>query len=86
MKIQLALQVFYSVISVYHILDGLQLWKINFYTSVFDWLRINNKCGFQLANRFAQSEFFKFFITKDNLVKTDELPAIPTILPSKSLI
>ena len=32
--------------------------------SAFDWLRINNKCDFRLGNRFAQREFFKFFITK----------------------
>ena len=65
MKYQLVLQVFYSVISVY-ILDVLPLWKINFYMTAFDWLRINNKCGFRLANRFAEREFFKFFITKDD--------------------
>ena len=29
--------------------------------SAFDWLRINNKNGFRLANRFTQPEFFKFF-------------------------
>ena len=29
--------------------------------------------------------FFKFFITKDNLVKTNEFAMIP-ILPSKSLV
>ena len=34
--------------------------------TAFDWLRINNKCGFRLANRFAEREFFKFFITKDD--------------------
>ena len=34
--------------------------------TAFDWLRINNKCGFRLAKRFAEGEFFKFFITKDN--------------------
>ena len=40
----------------------------------FDWLKINNKCDFRLANRFAQWEFFKFFITKDDQVRTDKLP------------
>ena len=34
--------------------------------STFDWLRINNKCVIQLANKFAQWEFFKFFTAKDN--------------------
>ena len=34
--------------------------------SAFDWFRINNKYGFRLANRFAQREFFRLFITKDN--------------------
>ena len=34
--------------------------------STFDWFKINNKYDFQLANRFAQPEFSKFFITKDN--------------------
>ena len=65
MKYQLVLQVFYSVISVY-IFDVLPLWKINFYITAFEWVRINNKCGFRLANRFEQREFLKFFITKDN--------------------
>ena len=64
-KYHLVLQVFYSVTSVY-ILDVLPLWKINFYITAFDWLRINNKCGFRLASRIAQREFFKFCITKDN--------------------
>ena len=31
--------------------------------SAFDWVRINNKYNFPLANRFAQPEFF---ITKDS--------------------
>ena len=39
--------------------------------SAFYWLRINNKYDFQLANRFAQQKFFKFFVIKDNSVKTD---------------
>ena len=52
--------------------------------SAFDWVRINNKYDLQLANRFAQHEFFKSFITKDNKVRTNEVAAIP-ILPSKSL-
>ena len=52
--------------------------------SVFDWLRINNKCGFRLAFRFAQHEFLKLFITKDNKVRTDEFAAIPILLQSKS--
>ena len=39
--------------------------------SDFDCLRINNKCGFRLANRFTQREVFKVFITKDNEVRTD---------------
>ena len=30
--------------------------------SSFDWLRMNNKYDFRLASRFAQREFFKFFI------------------------
>ena len=34
--------------------------------SAFDWLRINNTYDFQLANRFAQRQFFKFFLTKVN--------------------
>ena len=41
--------------------------------TAFDWFRINNKRGFQLSNRFAQRKFFKFFITKDNDVRTDEV-------------
>ena len=32
--------------------------------SAFDWLRINNKSDFRLANRFALREFLKFFIKK----------------------
>ena len=54
--------------------------------SAFDWLRINNKYDFRLANRFAEREFFKFFITKDNQVRTDEFAAIPILLPFKSLV
>ena len=65
MKYKLVLQVFYSVISVY-ILDVLPLWKIRFYITALDWLRINNKSGFRLANRFAQRKFLKFFVTKDD--------------------
>ena len=53
--------------------------------SAVDWFRINNKCDYQLANRFAQREFSKFFITKDNLIRTDDFAAIPIFLPSKSL-
>ena len=34
--------------------------------STFDWLGVNNKCGFQLANRFAQRKIFKFFTKTDN--------------------
>ena len=34
--------------------------------SALDFLKINNKYDFRLANRFAQGEFFKFCITKDN--------------------
>ena len=34
--------------------------------SAFDCFKVNNKRGFRLAKRFAQREFFKFFITKDN--------------------
>ena len=41
MKYQLVLLVFYSVISAY-ILAVLPLRKINFYSTTFDWLRINN--------------------------------------------
>ena len=84
MKYQLVLKVFYSVLSVY-ILDVLSSWKINFYMSAFDWLRINNKCGFQLAKKFAQREFFKFFKTKENYIRTGEFAAILIFLPSKSL-
>ena len=53
---------------------------------VFDWLTINTKCDFRLANRFAQREFFKFFITKDNKVRNDEFAAIPILLTSKFLV
>ena len=38
----------------------------NFCISAFNWLRINNKYDFELANRFAQRKFFKFFLTKDH--------------------
>ena len=68
-----------------YILHVLPLWTINFFISPFDWLRINNKCGFRLANKFAQRKFFKFFITKDNWVRTDEFASIPILLPFKSL-
>ena len=54
--------------------------------STFDWLRINNKYDFRLASRFAQGEFFKFFIAKENYVRIDEFAAIPILLRSKSLI
>ena len=53
--------------------------------SAFDCLRVNNKCGFRLANRFTQREVFKVFKTKDNEVRTDEFAAIPTLLPFKFL-
>ena len=49
--------------------------------TAFDWLRINIKCGFQLANRLAECKFFKFFITKDNYVRTNEFSVIH-ILPT----
>ena len=49
-----------------YILNVLPLCKINFYMSAFNWLRINNKCDFRLAKKFALREVFKFFITKDN--------------------
>ena len=64
MKYQLFLQIFYSVNFVY-ILDVLPLSKINFDMIASDWLRINNKRNFRFANRFAQSEIFKFFIATD---------------------
>ena len=51
--------------------------------SAFNWLRINNKKDFRLASRFAQREFFKFFIPKDNYVRTNEFAAIPILSPSK---
>ena len=54
--------------------------------SAFDWLRINYKSGFRLSSRFALRGFVKFFITKDNLVRTDEFAAIPILLPTKSLM
>ena len=44
----------------------------------FDWLKINKKCGFRLANRFTQFEFFKFFITKENLDPIN-LPRFPSL-------
>ena len=53
--------------------------------SVFDWLRINNKYDFRLADRFAQPEFIKFFITKDSYVRTDEFATILVLLPPKFL-
>ena len=53
--------------------------------SAFDWLKINNKCGFRLDKRFVQPEFLKRFITKDNLVRTNEFAAIPILFTSKSL-
>ena len=56
----------FSTLFPFYTLDVLPLWKINFYITAFDGVRINNKFGFQLAKRFAQREFFKFFITKDN--------------------
>ena len=34
--------------------------------SAFDWLRIDNRHDFRLANRFEQREFLKFFTTKHN--------------------
>ena len=40
--------------------------------STFDWLRINNKFDFRMANRFAQRKFFKSFIAKDNYVRINE--------------
>lgn len=48
-----------------------------------DWLKIN-KCGFRMANRFAQRKLFKFFIVKSNPVRTDEFAAIPILLPFES--
>ena len=33
--------------------------------TTFDWLKINNKGGFRLGNKFVQRKFVKFFITKD---------------------
>ena len=78
MKYQLVLQVSYSVISVY-ILDVSPLWKINLYMTAFNWLRINNKCGFRLANRFAEREFFKFFITKITRLEPMNLPWFPSL-------
>ena len=63
MKHQLVLQIFYSVPSVFTFLKCCYYQKL---MSAFDWSRINNKCGFQFANRFAQHKFFKFFITKNN--------------------
>lgn len=37
------------------ILNVLPLQKISFYMSTFNWFRINNKCGFWLANKFSDS-------------------------------
>ena len=54
--------------------------------SNFDWLTINNKYDFRLANRFAQREFFRSSIAKDKYVRTDEFAAIPILLASKLLI
>ena len=54
--------------------------------SAFDWLRKNNKYDFQLANMFVQRKFFKFFITKENKVRTVEFVAIPIVLSSKALL
>ena len=54
--------------------------------TAFDLVRINNKCDFRLANRFAEPEVFKFFIKKDNQVRTYEFAAIPVLLTSKSLM
>ena len=51
--------------------------------SVFDWFRINNNYDFRLVNGFAQGEFFKFCITKDNYVRTDEFAVIPILLSFK---
>ena len=48
-----------------YIFNVLPIWKINLYMSVFDWLRINNKYDIWLANRLAEGEFFKFFLTKE---------------------
>ena len=45
----------------------------------------NKQCGFRLANKFAQHEFFKFFITKDDSVRTNEFARIPIFFPSKPL-
>ena len=67
-------------------LSVLPLWKISIYMSAFDWFRINNKCGFRLANRFRKCKFLKFFITKNNWVTTNEFAVIPIFLPSKSLL
>ena len=55
--------------------------------SAFDWFRVNNKYDFRLANRFAQHEFFKFFITKDNyLLKHRVCTCIVAALSSKKSI
>ena len=40
------------------------IWKINIYMCTFRLLKINNKYGFRLANRFR--EFSKSFTVKDN--------------------
>ena len=87
MKYQLILQVFYFISTLFLLYwRWLPLWKFNFYMSAFDWLRMSNKYGFQLANRFARTEFFNLFITKDSGVRTDEFAAIVILLPSKPLV
>ena len=48
MKHQLVLQIFQSLCL------HLGYVAINFHLSVFDWLRISNKCRFRLAKRFGQ--------------------------------
>ena len=85
MKYQLVLQFFYTVLFVITFWMCCQaLWKVKIYMSPTDWLKIN-KCGFQMANRFAQRTLFKFFIAKSNPVRTDEFAAIPILLPFQSL-
>ena len=69
-----------------YILNVLPLWKINFYISAFDWLKVNNKRGFRLANSTVQRQFFKFFITKNILVRSDEFVSIPILSPFKFMI
>ena len=65
----------FTYVVVMHFMNGTGLcWiirtaaimKINFYLSAFDWLRINNKSGFRLANIFAQHKLLKLFLTRDN--------------------